>query len=132
MLAASHLFLGYDDFTPEAIIVGIAYGSFDPGINKRSYDFSMPAADNTPTRGGADTFLNFLEQELIPSVENRYFAAPNQRVLFGQGRGGHFVPYTAYTRPNLFRGLIASNPTLLPQKDFFSKNAKAPSEIKLL
>ncbi|QFT55881.1 alpha/beta hydrolase [Microbulbifer sp. THAF38] len=119
ILAANHLFLSYDDLVPEAIVVGIAYGSFDPEINKRSYDFSLPAADNDPERGGAEKFLNFLEGELLPTVESRYLADPNQRVLFGQSRGGHFVLYTAFTRPNLFKGFIASNPTFLPQKDFF-------------
>src|SRR5215207_4073721 len=35
LLAAQHLFLTIDDKLPEAIIVGIAYGGFDPKVNKR-------------------------------------------------------------------------------------------------
>ncbi|MFA0811815.1 alpha/beta hydrolase [Microbulbifer epialgicus] len=119
ILATNHLFMQYDDLVPEAIVVGIAYGSFDPEINKRSYDFSTPAANGNPDRGGAEMFLNFLEQELLPTIESRYSADPRQRILFGQSRGGHLVLYTAFTKPDLFKGLIASNPTFLPQKNFF-------------
>lgn len=43
LLAPEHLFIHYDDQVPEAIIVGIAYGSFD---NKRHFDFS-PALRKT-------------------------------------------------------------------------------------
>ena len=35
ILAANHLFLHFDENMPEAIVVGIAYGSFAPAINKR-------------------------------------------------------------------------------------------------
>src|SRR5690606_2115211 len=34
LLAPTHLFLHYDEHLPEAIIVGIAYGGFDPAVNK--------------------------------------------------------------------------------------------------
>ena len=44
MLAANHLFLTYDEQLPEAIVVGIAYGSFDPSINRRDIDFTLPGA----------------------------------------------------------------------------------------
>jgi hypothetical protein len=42
------LFLNYDEGLAEAIVVGIAYGSFDPSINKRGFDFFAPAADADP------------------------------------------------------------------------------------
>ena len=43
ILATEHLFLVIDEKLPEAITVGIAYGSFDPSINKRDVDFTAPA-----------------------------------------------------------------------------------------
>jgi predicted alpha/beta superfamily hydrolase len=45
VLAAQHLFLNIDESLPEALIVGIAYGSFESALNKRGFDFSAPAAD---------------------------------------------------------------------------------------
>ena len=126
ILAANHLFLGYDESLPEAIVVGIAYGSFDPEVNGRGYDFSAPAPDATAEQGGAPAFLEFLRSELIPTVEARYRADPTRRVLFGQSRGGYLVLYTAFTDPDLFWGCIASNPSFDPGRDrFFSKATPA-------
>jgi hypothetical protein len=52
ILAPSQLLLNYDAGIPEAIVVGISYGSFDPPINKRHFDFSGPAADARADEGG--------------------------------------------------------------------------------
>ena len=69
ILATYHLFLNYDEGVPQAIFVGIAYGSFDPATNKRGYDFSAAAADATKEQGGARAFHAFLKQELIPEID---------------------------------------------------------------
>jgi uncharacterized protein len=126
ILAANHLFLAYDEGLPEAIVVGIAYGSFDPKVNQRSYDFSPPAADAGPGQGGAAAFQEFLKSELLPEVERRFRADPSRRVLFGQSRGGSLVLYSAFTDPDLFWGRIASNPAFDPGRaQFFSQAATA-------
>lgn len=101
MIAPKHLFLTYDDQTPEAIIVGIAYGSFSPPINHREVDFGSRAAD----------FQRFLREELIPEVEARTRADSNRRLLVGQSFGGSFVLYSAFTQPDLFWARVASNPS---------------------
>jgi predicted alpha/beta superfamily hydrolase len=126
ILAANHLFLSYDVDLPKAIIVGIAYGSFDPVTNKRGFDFSAPATDATSEQGGASEFLSFLKSELLPEVERRYRVDPARRVLFGQSRGGYMVLYSAFVDPDLFWGSIASNPTFDPGRElFFSGPAPA-------
>lgn len=125
VLAANHLFLTYDDGLPEVIVVGIAYGAFDPEVNRRGYDFSAPAPDAGPDQGGAPAFHRFLEHELIPAVEARYRADPERRILFGQSRGGYLVLYSAYTDPDRFWGRIASNPVFDPGRQrFFSPPAQ--------
>ncbi|MEO6255988.1 MAG: alpha/beta hydrolase-fold protein [Sphingomicrobium sp.] len=101
MLAPEHLFLTYDDQLPEAIIVGIAYGSFAPPINHREVDFGPRAAD----------FQRFLATELIPAVEGRVRADGTKRILVGQSFGGSFALYSAFTQPDLFWARIASNPS---------------------
>ena len=108
MLAPQHLFLHYDEGLPEAIVVGIAYGGFDPGVNLRHVDFRPVLDDGSP--GGAAGFLQFLETELLPRVEQRWRADPERRILFGQSRGGAFSIYAAYQRPELFHAFVASNP----------------------
>lgn len=117
ILATYHWFLNYDEGVPQAIVVGIAYGSFDPAINKRDHDFS---AD------GAAAFHAFLKQELIPEVDRRHRTDPARRVLFGQSAGGYMVLYSAFTDPDLFWGRVASNPSLHRGGAlFFSKPAPA-------
>jgi len=125
ILAPNHLFLGYDEKLPEAIIVGIAYGSFDPKTNKRGYDFSAPAKDAKSNQGGAPEFLSFLKAELLPEIESRYRADPEKRVLFGQSRGGYMVLYSAFIDPDLFWGRIASNATFYPGRERFFSPAAA-------
>lgn len=126
ILAANHLFLNYDEGLPEAIVVGIAYGSFDPSTNLRGLDFSAPADDAGPEQGGAPAFQSFLKNELIPEIERRYRTDSLKRVLFGQSRGGYMVLYTAFTDPDLFWGRIASNPAFDPGRErFFSTPAPA-------
>lgn len=119
VLSTHHRFLVIDEGIPEAIIVGIAYGSFDPAINKRGYDFSAPAPDATPERGGAPAFQSFLKTELIPEIERRHRADPARRILIGQSRGGDMVLYSAFTDPDLFWGRIASNAVYDPSSELF-------------
>ena len=112
ILAANHLFLHYDEDLPEALVVGIAYGGFDPAVNRRNIDFQSPG--DGVEEPGAEAFQRFLETELIPRIEGDYRSNPQRRVLFGQSRGGAFVLYSAVTDPDLFWGRIASNPSLTP------------------
>ena len=101
LLAAQHLFLTIDDQLPEAIVVGIAYGSFDPSVNRRDKDFGP----------GAEAFQRFLSKELIPRVEPGLRADPARRILVGQSFGGAFVLHSALAEPDLFWARIASNPS---------------------
>ena len=117
LLAPTHLFLHYDEQLPEAIIVGIAYGSFDPSINKRHVDFTAPGSDTAGEQGGAPGFLAFLRGQVIPEVERRYAADPARRVLVGQSRAGYFVLWSALQDPDLFWGRIASNPSPGPARE---------------
>lgn len=114
ILAANHLFLTYDDGLPEAIVVGIAYGGFDPAVNRRGLDFQTPGAGVPADAAGAPAFQAFLRRELIPEIERRFRSDPSRRVLFGQSRGGAFVLWSAVDDPDLFHGRIASNPSLTP------------------
>ena len=117
LLAPTHLFLHYDEKLPEAILVGIAYGGFDPAINKRNTDFTAPGADIAPEQGGAPGFLAFLRGQVVPEVERRYAVDPARRVLVGQSRAGYFVLWSAREAPDLFWGRIASNPAHGPARE---------------
>lgn len=126
VLGGSHILLNLDEKLPEAIIVGIAYGSFDPAINRRDVDYSAPAPGIPPGKAGAPAFHLFLKSELMPLVERRYRADPGRRILFGQSLGGAFVLYSAFAEPDLFWGRIASNPVIERFRPmFYDKAARA-------
>lgn len=128
LLAPTQLFLTYDEPVPPAILVGIAYGTFDPEAgNLRHVDFTWPHA--TAADKGAAAFQSFLAEELIPEIERRYRSDPQRRILVGQSRGGGFVLYSALTAPDMFWGRIASNPALRGNRDaFFAPAAPATRE----
>jgi predicted alpha/beta superfamily hydrolase len=122
ILAANHIFLTIDDKLPEAIVVGISYGSFAKPINRRHVDFMPPG----PEESGTARFHRFLERELLPTVESRYRADSAKRILFGQSRAGAMILYSAFTRPDLFWARIASNPSRVPGREiFYGKPAPA-------
>lgn len=122
LLSAYYRYLNLGEEIPEAIIVGISYGSstFEGG-NYRSTDYTARSPERAYW-GGADKFQAFLREELIPYVEEKYESNPDRRIIFGQSLGGQFVLYTALTRPGLFWGHIASNPALHRNLPFFLEN----------
>ena len=128
MVAPEHLFLTIDENLPETIVVGIAYGSFDPSINKRDVDFTGPAEGVKPESAGAPAFQRYLKNELIPMIERKFHADPDRRILFGQSRGGTFVLYSAFTDPDLFWGRICRNPDFESNGDLFF--GKAPVAVR--
>lgn len=132
LLAGYYRYLRFTDETEESIFVAISYGSgtFEGG-NFRSTDYTAPS-DERSFWGGAEKFQTFLADELIPAVESRYRADPDDRVVFGHSLGGQFVLYTAQTRPNLFHGHIASNPALHRNLDFYLKQVPDASSDSLL
>ena len=118
-LAPQHLFMTYDDKVPEAIMVGIAYGSFAKPINRRHIDFMPPGQGIAPDDSGAAAFHDFLERELLPAVESRVRSDSSRRILVGQSRGGAMVLYSAFVKPDLFWGRLASNASFNPGREIF-------------
>jgi predicted alpha/beta superfamily hydrolase len=119
LLSAYYRYLNFGAEVPDAIIVGISYGSDDfEGGNYRSTDYTAASSEREHW-GGAGKFQRFLSDELIPLIEKTYRSRSDRRVIFGQSLGGQFVLYTAMTRPGLFWGHIASNPALHRNLPFF-------------
>ena len=122
LLSAYYRYLNFGQEIPDAIVVGISYGSenFEDG-NYRSTDYTAKSPDRDYW-GGAEKFQHFLSVELLPTIERTYRSRADRRVIFGQSIGGQFVLYTALTKPYLFWGHIASNPALHRNLPFFLQN----------
>lgn len=102
---------------PEMIVVAV------PNTKDRDHDLT-PTPSKTervptgqlltevmPTAGGADTFLRFFNEELIPTVDARYRTQP-YRVLMGHSFGGLFAMHTLVNRPESFNAYVAISPSL--------------------
>lgn len=119
LLSAYYRYLNFGQEIPDAIIVGISYGTdnFEDG-NYRATDYTAKSSERDYW-GGAEEFQRFLSDELFPSIERNYRSRADRRVIFGHSIGGQFVLYTALTKPDLFWGHVASNPALHRNLPFF-------------
>jgi predicted alpha/beta superfamily hydrolase len=101
-------FLATQGRMPDVIVVAI------PNTD-RTRDLTPPMATDTtsafPTAGGADQFLRFLGEELIPHVDGAYRTAP-YRIIIGHSFGGLFAVYALLTQPDLFHAHVAISPSL--------------------
>ena len=76
--------------------------------------------DYTPTKtngggdGGADNFSKFLEQELIPKIEQDFNVdtTAKSRIIIGHSYGGLFTGFLFAKYPNLFSNYITLSPSL--------------------
>ncbi|MDH5768851.1 MAG: alpha/beta hydrolase-fold protein, partial [Nitrospirota bacterium] len=90
---------------PNMIIVGIKN-------TDRERDMFPMKTESDPTSGGADNFLKFFSEELIPFVDKNY-RTENYRILSGTSNSAFFTVYVLLEKPDLFSAYIASSPTLL-------------------
>lgn len=127
LFAAYYRYLNFGEEIPDAIIVGISYGSdtAEDG-NFRSTDYTAPSSEREYW-GGAEKFQMFLSDDLVPFIESTYRSRVDRRIIFGQSIGGQFVLYTAMTKPTLFWGHIASNPALHRNLAFFLQQHAEPA-----
>src|SRR5258708_20772254 len=65
----------------------------------------------TGSAGGADKFLSFIADELLPTIDRNYRTRP-YRVLIGHSLGGLFAVYALMSRPEVFKGYLIGSPSL--------------------
>src|SRR5215467_9996849 len=107
-------------------------------LNDRTRDMTPTHADEKnpdgtvhadPTSGGADHFVDFIRNELMPEIERRYRVAPF-KIFVGHSFGGLLAVHILITRPELFQAYIAASPslwwdgTLHQALDFFAAHAE--------
>jgi len=97
-------FLNQNRKMPVAIIVGVR--NID-----REHDFLPDSTRNAKTGGGADKFMRFFREELMPYIDKNFKAEP-YRVLIGHSYGGLFALYALFNQPDLFDAYIAMDPSV--------------------
>ncbi|MGO4671319.1 alpha/beta hydrolase [Bosea sp. 2YAB26] len=89
-----------------AIIVGIGYPIDAP------FDGARRQGDLLPDEGGADRFLDFIEESVKPAVAALAAIDPSRQALVGHSFGGLFALHALFTRPEQFRSYVAGSPSI--------------------
>jgi predicted alpha/beta superfamily hydrolase len=110
-------FLFQNNKMPKAILVGVF--NID-----RNHDFLPDSSQNAPTGGGADNFVKFFRQELIPYIDKKFKTEPF-KVLVGHSYGGVFAMHALLNDPDLFDAYIAIDPSFWYKNKMLVKNASA-------
>ena len=125
---------------PEVILVGIAYGAYSGQEgNNRGRDYSPTAIAGSPTSGGAENFLRFIRDELIPLIDSKYRTNPIDRTLSGASFGGLFSLYVLFEHPGIFNRYKISSPNLRwdngvifeYEKKYSEKHSDLPANVFL-
>lgn len=135
-------YLTYGSHVPKLIIVSPAYGDkrmpeFNNGVgtNMRGRDFRAFEVEWSPFQPGADKYLEFVRQELIPFVESRYRTTPD-RTLWGYSGGSWFALYTLLSQPGLFGRYICVDGIhaghLKLEQDYAASHGDLPVRLAIL
>lgn len=90
---------------PEMIVVAIQ--NVD---RRRDYTPDKIVTVRENNTGGGENFLSFLEDELIPELDQKYRTVP-YRILFGHSLGGLLATHTYMKEKTLFNSFIAVDPS---------------------
>ena len=122
-------FINGNTICPEMIIVGI--------ISKDRYSDLTPSRDSgfSPTSGGGQKFMEYIEKEVIPFIESKYKVEP-YRMFVGHSLGGLTVINALISKPSLFNSYVAIDPSMwwdnqkylkLAEQTFNKENYKGKS-----
>jgi predicted alpha/beta superfamily hydrolase len=108
--AAVHL-LSANGRIPAMIVVGINNTDRTRDMTPTRPKASPEGTPWTMSAGGADKFLSFIADELLPTIDRDYRTRP-YRVLVGHSLGGLFATYALMNRPEVFNGYLIISPSL--------------------
>jgi predicted alpha/beta superfamily hydrolase len=110
-----------ENFVPPAIIIAVP-NTYINKANQRDRDFLPIHVPEPVISGGADKFLSFFKNELIPYVDKTY-PTNGTNSLYGHSYGGLFVLYTLLSEPQLFGSYYATDPPFRFNDDYLIKMA---------
>ncbi len=113
-------YLQLGNHIPEMIIVGIGYGTLDwRKGNQRSRDYTAHSTEGRTFEGGAEKYLTFMKNELLPMIESKYRVDQSNKAFFGHSLGGQMVLNTYLHHPNLFTKFISSSPAIFRWMNYY-------------
>lgn len=127
-------FLNMYDLLPQSIVVGIE------NVN-RYHDFTHPSTSKSdmkslPVAGGSAEFIQFIQSELIPEIQQRYRVNETSTII-GQSLGGLLATEILMTKPALFSHYLIVSPSLWwgdeklvdSAKDYFKNHQEISAKV---
>lgn len=108
-----YLSTNYNALCPEMIVVGILHPDRRKDLTPTHVATDPPfwAAGASKTTGGGEAFIAFLEQELMPYIDQRYPTQP-RKLLIGHSLGGLAVMQIFVHHTHLFESYICIDPSM--------------------
>ncbi|UCE94748.1 MAG: alpha/beta hydrolase, partial [Flavobacteriaceae bacterium] len=110
-------------FVPEMVLIGVSNRknrNRDLTPSKLDEETAPPYLQDT---GEAENFMQFLEKELLPYIEEKY-PVSSYRTLIGHSYGGLFTVNTLLKRPELFQNYLAIDPSMDWDNQILVKESK--------
>lgn len=117
-------FLASNGRIPFMIVVGVANTDRTRDLTPTRLVGDVEGGRGFPTSGGADRFLEFFREELIPHIEKNYRTEP-YRVFAGHSFGGLFAVHAFANHSDLFDAYIAASPSAWWDHQLVVRQAKS-------
>ena len=103
--------LGQNAIVPKMVVVAIPNTDRTRDLTPTHVDEMFGDSAFAKTSGGGEKFLEFMEKELIPYVEEKY-PVTGYRTFVGHSFGGLTAVYALYSHPELFSNYVAIDPSM--------------------
>ncbi len=100
----------------EFILVGLSYARGETGAVSRARDYTPTPNGSRRNRdlihGQSAAYLTYLQDQVLPYVEDRFRADPEHRIFMGHSFGGILGAEALLTRPGMFSAYILGSPSI--------------------
>jgi predicted alpha/beta superfamily hydrolase len=126
-----YLSTNYNTLCPEMIVVGLLHADRRKDLTPTHVRANPPfwPAGASRTSGGGEAFIAFLEQELLPYIDQRYPTQP-RKLLLGHSLGGLAVMQIFVHHPHLFAAYVCLDPSMWWDHQTLLKEAKQALETR--
>lgn len=122
------------------VIVGVGHagaGTHDEAQRYRDFTPGPAVDDDAANRhetGGADRFLDFILDQMLPMVAEQAPVDSSRRALMGHSLGGYLALHALTTRPGAFAAFGAVSPSIWWDPDRLSRRARElkPDSARLM
>ena len=96
----------------EVIVIGIDYPYTDmTQLQRYRFRDMMPThVEGYEPSGDADKFINFIEKELFPYIQNNYRVDTTDRAFYGHSAAGNLGSHILLEKPYLFNRYVIGSP----------------------